>query len=86
VSIRFSSSSVSPSPRLSVSKSPRLLAEVRPDRVAWIETRNLPTNNLHAAARIMAATARDSDSVQPPLYHFTISFDPHDPVDDREGA
>jgi hypothetical protein len=57
-------------------------AEVRPDRVAWIETRNLPTNNLHAAARIMAATARDSDSVQPPLYHFTISFDPHDPVDE----
>jgi hypothetical protein len=56
-------------------------AEVRPDRVEWVETRNLPTNNMHAGARIMAATARDSDSIQPPVYRLTISFDQGDPVD-----
>jgi hypothetical protein len=50
------------------------------DRVAWAESRNLPTAHLMAAARIMQATARDSDSVQPPLYRFSISFDPSDPV------
>src|SRR5436305_710821 len=51
-------------------------AEVPPHRVEWMETRNLPTDHPHAAARIMAATARDSDSIQPPVYHFLISFDP----------
>lgn len=53
---------------------------VEPDRVDWIESRNLPTRDPEAAARIMAATARDGDSVQPPVYHFSISFDPADPV------
>jgi hypothetical protein len=50
------------------------------DRVAWAESRNLPTAHLMAAASIMQATARDSDSVQPPVYRFSISFDPSDPV------
>jgi hypothetical protein len=50
------------------------------DRVAWAESRNLPTAHMMAAARIMLATARDSDSVQPPVYRFSISFDPSDPV------
>jgi len=50
------------------------------DRVDWVESRNLPTEHPQAAARIMIATARDSDSVQPPVYHFTVSFDPKDPV------
>jgi len=48
--------------------------------VDWVESRNLPTEHPQAAARIMVATARDSDSVQPPVYHFTVSFDPNDPV------
>jgi hypothetical protein len=50
------------------------------DRVDWVETRNLPTEHPQAAARIMVATARDSDSVQPPVYHFSVSFDPDDPL------
>ena len=50
------------------------------DRVDWIEARNLPTVHPQAAARIMMATARDSDSVQPPVYHFSVSFPPDDPV------
>ncbi len=54
---------------------------MEPDRVDWVDSRNLPTRDPQAAARIMAATARDTDSVQPPVYHLSISFDPHDPVD-----
>lgn len=50
------------------------------DRVDWVESRNLPTAHPQAAARIMMATARDSHSVQPPVYHFTVSFDVNDPV------
>jgi len=50
------------------------------DRVEWVESRNLPTEHPQAAARIMGATARDSDSVQPPVYHFSVSFDPDDPL------
>ncbi|HEX6745913.1 MAG TPA: relaxase/mobilization nuclease domain-containing protein [Longimicrobium sp.] len=50
------------------------------DRVDWVETRNLPTEHPQAAARIMVATAHDSDSVQPPVYHFSVSFDPDDPL------
>lgn len=56
------------------------LDEPNPDRVDWVESRNLPTERPQAAARIMAATARDSDSIQPPVYHLSISFDPADPV------
>lgn len=52
----------------------------RRDRVDWIESRNLPTTHPQAAARIMRATARDSESIQPPVYHFSISFAPDDPV------
>ena len=50
------------------------------ERVDWIESRNLPTRDPEAASRIMAATARDADSIQPPVYSFSISFDPADPV------
>lgn len=50
------------------------------ERVDWIEARNLPTRDPEAASRIMAATARDADSIQPPVYSFSISFDPADPV------
>lgn len=51
-----------------------------PERVDWIESRNLPTHDAKAAARIMRATARDSDSVQKPVYLLSVSFDPNDPV------
>ena len=51
------------------------------DRVDWIETRNLPTRDPQSAARIMAATARDSTKTERAVYHFSISFDPGDAVD-----
>ncbi|HET7462591.1 MAG TPA: relaxase/mobilization nuclease domain-containing protein [Longimicrobium sp.] len=52
-----------------------------PDRVDWVESRNLPTSHPQASARIMAATARDSERTEKPVYHLIISFDPNDPVD-----
>lgn len=52
----------------------------QPDRVDWIEARNLPTHDAEAAARFMRATANDSERVQKPVYHLSISFDPNDPV------
>jgi len=55
-------------------------AGMEQDRVDWVDSRNLPTRDPQAAARIMAATARDTDSIQAPVYHLSISFDPHDPV------
>jgi hypothetical protein len=51
------------------------------DRVAWIESRNLPTTDPQTAARLMAATASLSLRTQRPVYHLSISFDPGDPVD-----
>ena len=57
------------------------LDNLNPDRVDWIETRNLPTDDPLAAARIMAATARDRRTKQKPVYHFSISFDYNDPAD-----
>lgn len=59
------------------------LDSLDPDRVAWTETRNLPTDDPRAAARIMAATARDSMSRQAPVYHVSVSFDYGDPDDRR---
>lgn len=67
-------------------KGPLLYAErgpldsLNPDRVDWIYSRNLPTEDPETAARIMAATARGAHSSQAPVYHFAISFDPGDPV------
>lgn len=52
----------------------------QPDRVDWTEARNLPTHDPEAAARFMRATANDSERVEKPVYHLSISFDPHDPV------
>lgn len=51
------------------------------DRVDWVESRNLPTRDPETAARLMSATARDSERVQKPVYHLSISFDPNDAVD-----
>lgn len=51
------------------------------DRVLWVESRNLPTDDPETAARLMAADARLSVRTQRPVYHFAVSFDPGDPVD-----
>ena len=51
------------------------------DRVLWVESRNLPTEDPETAARLMAAHARLSVRTQRPVYHFVIAFDPGDPVD-----
>lgn len=50
-------------------------------RVAWTDSRNLPTKDPQAAARLMGATARESARTQRPVYHLSISFDPGDPID-----
>jgi hypothetical protein len=52
-----------------------------PDRMAWISSRNLPTADPELAARIMRATAEQSQRIQKPVYHLAISFDPTDCVD-----
>ena len=52
-----------------------------PDRVDWIEARNLPTNDPQTASLLMRATAAQSDRVQKPVYHIALSFDPDDAVD-----
>jgi hypothetical protein len=51
------------------------------DRVLWVESRNLPTEDPQTAARLMAAHARESVRTQRPVYHFVIAFHPGDPVD-----
>jgi hypothetical protein len=51
------------------------------ERVEWVESRNLPTRDPQTAARIMSATAHDSERTAAPVYHLSISFDPGDPVD-----
>ena len=52
-----------------------------PDRVDWIEARNLPTDDPRTAGILMRATAHESDRVEKPVYHLAISFDHGDPVD-----
>ncbi len=55
----------------------------RPDRVAWMEFYNLPTRKPRVAACYMAATGRNSISCTPtPVYHFSVSFAPDDPVNE----
>jgi relaxase-like protein/DNA relaxase TraI-like protein len=51
---------------------------VSPDRVDWIESRNLPTNDPRTAAILMRATAHESDRVEKPVYHVSVSFDAGD--------
>jgi hypothetical protein len=52
-----------------------------PERMEWIEARNLPTRDPRTVSLLMRATAAQSDRVQKPVYHLAISFDPGDPVD-----
>jgi hypothetical protein len=51
------------------------------ERVAWSESRNLPTNEPELAGKIMRATASQSARVQKPGYHLVLSFHPEDTVD-----
>lgn len=52
-----------------------------PDRVEWIEARNLPTSDPHTASLIMRATAAQSVRVEKPVYHIALSFDQDDGAD-----
>ena len=52
-----------------------------PDRVDWVEARNLPSDDPQTAGILMRATAHQSDRVEKPVYHVSISFDHGDPVD-----
>src|SRR5213594_266100 len=51
------------------------------NRVAWVASRNLPTDDPELAARIMPATAGQNVRVKEPVYHLALSFDPGDAVD-----
>ena len=48
------------------------------ERVDYIETRNLLTNNPAQAARIMARTAKLSTRCKKPVYHMIVSWHEHD--------
>lgn len=50
------------------------------DRIAWVTSRNLGTDDPELAAALMDATAAQNVRVERPVYHLSISFDPHDPV------
>ena len=54
------------------------------NRVAWVASRNLPTDDPELAARIMRATAGQNVRVKEPVYHLALSFDPGDAVDRAE--
>lgn len=50
------------------------------ERVAWLTSRNLPTDDPQVAVTIMTATARENARVDRAAYHLEISFDPSDNV------
>src|SRR3989442_15327171 len=56
-------------------------AEEAENRVAWISSRNLPSDDPELAAKIMRATAAQNMRVKEPVYHVALSFDPGDTVD-----
>lgn len=49
-----------------------------PDRVAWMEARNLNTTDPNTAAAIMEATAAQNVRCKQHSYHFVLAFDPKD--------
>src|SRR5260370_20729598 len=63
----------------------RFLVDGRTDeaegRVAWVASRNLPTEDPVLGARIMRATANQNVRVTEPVYHLVLSFHPTDAVD-----
>lgn len=50
-------------------------------RIAWSETRNLPSDHPRDAALMMHATAAANFGVKRPVYHLSLSWDPTDRVD-----
>lgn len=46
----------------------------QPDRVRWLEVRNLATEDPELAAKLMGATAAQSRRCQSPVYHYVISW------------
>jgi hypothetical protein len=57
--------------------------EPKPERVAWVETRNLLVTDPRKAATLMRLTAQKSKRVKTPVYHYVVSWrhDEH-PTDD----
>ena len=53
------------------------LDDMNPDRVDWIESRNLATYDPDIAVPIMRATANLSTRCKKPLYHMSISWPPN---------
>ena len=45
------------------------------NRVAWIASRNLPSDDPELAARIMRATAAQNVRVKDPVYHLALSYE-----------
>lgn len=48
--------------------------KTRPERVLWTATRNLLTDDITLASKIMTATARQSVRVERPVYHGILSW------------
>jgi MobA/VirD2-like, nuclease domain len=48
--------------------------EPKPERVAWVETRNLLVTDPKKAATLMRLTAQKSKRVKTPVYHYVISW------------
>jgi|CXWL01.1.fsa_nt_gi Ti-type conjugative transfer relaxase TraA len=44
------------------------------ERVAWVDTRNLDTEDAYSAAKIMRAHAGDYPRIEKPVYHFGLSL------------
>jgi hypothetical protein len=52
-----------------------------PERVEWVEARNLPTTDHRLVPAIMTATAALSHRVEKPVYHLSISWPEDDGID-----
>lgn len=57
-----------------------------PERVDWVATRNLASDNPDVAPHIMKATAAQSRRVQKPVYHLIVSWDTRDAPDPHQMA
>lgn len=57
-----------------------------PERVGWVATRNLASEDPDVAPHIMRATAAQSKRVQKPVYHLIISWDEKDAPEPEQMA
>ena len=57
-----------------------------PERVDWVATRNLASEDPDVAPHIMKATAAQSKRVQKPVYHLIISWDEKDAPEPEQMA